>query len=168
MDEQQLSVISNGNKLKQLEAISNGTVKSVDSSELKSKIASFLVAYADKVMDTVGPLEQLRDILAEEYITKAQEIMEDPEATAGTIAKLIQNIQEMNTYSISTLKSMLDADKLQTYISIDASSNNSGNVNVLNLDNAQSRAKVLKAVSDINKLINAEKDNDVIELKEDE
>ena len=168
MGEQQLSVISNGNKLKQLQAISDGTVKGVDSSELKSKIASFLVAYADKVMDTVGPLEQLRDILAEEYIVKAQEIMEDPEATAGTIAKLIQNIQEMNTYSISTLKSMLDADKLQTYISIDASSNNSGNVNVLNLDNAQSRAKVLKAVSDINKLINAEKDNDVIELKEDE
>lgn len=154
MCENEISVLSKKTKLQQLEDISSGTTTSIDSSSLKSKIASFLVAYADKVMDTVGPLEQLRDILAEEYISKAQEALDNPEITPTGIANMITQIQDMNNYSLNTLRTLISADKLQTFISIDASDNSSSNYNVLNLDSAQSRARVLKAVSALDRIAN--------------
>lgn len=164
MEDNQLSIISNADKLRQLENIANNTKVSVDSASLKNKLASFLIAHADKVMDTVAPLEGLRDLLTEEYISKAQEALDDPEISTGKIAAMIEDIQNMNLYAINSLAKILDADKLQTYINIDAS-NTQQQVNVLNLDSPQSRAKVLKAVSEISRIM-AQSSN--TENKEDE
>lgn len=166
MDDNALSIISNADKLKQLEEISNNTRVAVDSSSLKNKLASFLIAHADKVMDTVAPLEGLRDLLTEEYIAKAQEALEDPELSTGRLASMIEDIQNMNLYAINSLSKILDADKLQTYINIDASDKSQTQVNVLNLDTPQSRAKVLKAVAEISHLMAQESSN--TENKEDE
>ena len=153
MEDTKLSVISNADKLHQLENIANNTRIAVDSASLKNKLASFLIAHADKVMDTVAPLEGLRDLLTEEYISKAQEALEDPELSTGKIAAMIEDIQNMNLYAINSLSKILDADKLQTFINIDASNNSQQQVNVLNLDSPQSRARVLKAVSEISRIM---------------
>lgn len=153
MSENNSLVTSSAQKLKKLEEIASGTNISLDSLSLKSKLATFIVAHADKVMDTVAPLETLREELTNTYIGKVQEKLEDPELTPGVIASMIENIQYMNLYSIKTLASVLEADKLQTFISIDASDNSQTQVNVLNLDSAPSRAKVAKAVTALTKLM---------------
>lgn len=161
MSEEFSDIIQANKKLRKLEEIASGTDVSLDSNSLKTKLATFIVAHADKVMDTVAPLETLREMLTEQYITKAQERFDDPEVTTGMIASMIADIQEMNLYSLKTLASVLDADKLQTFIAIDASDRSQTQVNVLNLETAPSRAKVAKAVSALNKLL--EQKSEVIE-----
>ena len=153
MSEETSMITNSSNKLKKLEEIASGTNISLDSAALKTKLATFIVAHADKVMDTVAPLESLREMLTETYIEKVQERIEDPEITPGAIAGMIDNIQQMNMYSLKTLAAVLDADKLQTFIAIDASDRSQSQVNVLNLDTAPSRAKVAKAVASLNKLL---------------
>lgn len=160
MSEEISAIIESSTKLSRLEDIASGKTVAVDSASLKTKIATFIVAHADKVMDTVAPLETLREMLAEKYIEKVQERMEDPELTPGTIASMIDNIEQMNLYSLTTLAKVLEADKLQTFIAIDASDNSQSQVNVLNLDSAPSRAKVAKAVSALTKLIQQQSDEE--------
>lgn len=152
--EERVNAISVPSKLQKLEALAKGDpVPAPDSSELKSRIASFLVAYADKVMDSVAPLECLRDELIEKFTELSQGMMEDPEVTLGAIYRAITAVQETNNYSIAALNSLLNAEKLTTYINIDASDNSTNiNMNVLGLENAQSRQRVRKAVEAILKL----------------
>lgn len=148
------SVAISASKLQSLQNIAAGEVTSYDSSALKGKMALFLLAHADKVMDTVAPLETLRDELVIKYAERVQERMEDPELTPGAVAKMIGDIQQMNTYSFNMLKSLLDADKLQTLINIDMS-NNVNNTQINNempLETASSRARVLRALQLLNKL----------------
>jgi hypothetical protein len=95
----------------------------------------------------------LREELTNSYIEKAMERIDDPEITPGIIAGMIDNIQQMNLYSLKTLQAVLDADKLQTFIAIDASDKSQTQVNVLDLESAMSRAKVTKAVSALTRLI---------------
>lgn len=166
MAENCLSVMTSSDKIKQLENLANGTEISVDSSSLKNKLSAFLIAHADKVMDTVAPLESLRDILTEEYIAKAQETLDDPELSTGKLAGMINDIQNMNLYAIDSLKKIVDADKLQTYINIDNSDNSKTQINVLDLDNAQSRAKVIKAVAEISRIV--AQSSDVTEIEEED
>ena len=147
------AIVGSNSKLQRLEQIASGASVSLDSSSLKTKLATFIVAHADKVMDTVAPLESLREELTTAYIEKVQDRLEDPELTPGMIAGMIDNIQQMNLYSLQTLSAVLDADKLQTFIAIDASDNSQNQVNVLNLDSAPSRAKVAKAVASLTKLL---------------
>ena len=117
------------------------------------KIALFLLAHADKVMDTVAPLEALRDELAKVYTTKVQEKLDDPELTPGQLARIISDIQSMNIYSMTALKNILDADKLQAIIATDASSNvENMTVNILNLPDAASRSRVARALDQISRL----------------
>lgn len=140
-------------KLKQLVNIAEGETGGLDSSNIKSKIALFLLAHADKVMDTVAPLEALRDELAKVYTTKVQEKLDDPELTPGQLARIISDIQSMNIYSITALKNILDADKLQAIIATDASSNvENMTVNILNLPDAASRSRVTRALEQISRL----------------
>ncbi len=163
MEETNLALTSS--KLKQLQSIANGETGGLDSGNVKTKIALFLLAHADKVMDTVAPLEALRDVLSESYITKVQEKLEDPELTAGQLARMISDIQTMNMYSISSLRNILDADKLQAVIAVDASTNvENSTVNVLNLPNAASRSRVARALKQIAELnLNDSEGTDVIE-----
>ena len=128
-------------------------------------MAAFMLAHADKVMDTVAPLEGLRDVLVEEFISRSQDRLEDPELTSGQLAGMIDQIQNINGYSISVLQSILNADKLQTFINIDASDNSTNKqVSVMNLDTAQSRARVAKAVAAISQILQQENDDkEVIE-----
>ena len=147
-------------KLKQLTNIAKGDIVGVDSGNIKSKIALFLLAHADKVMDTVAPLEALRDVLSESYMEKVQEKLEDPELTAGQVARMIADIQSMNVYSITALKNILDADKLQAVIAVDASNKvENTTVNILNLPDAASRSRVTRALQQISKL-NLDVDNE--------
>lgn len=166
MAENQHSVMTSSDKIKQLERLAADGEVSIDSASLKNKLSAFLIAHADKVMDTVAPLEALRDLLTEEYIAKAQETLDDPELSTGKLAGMISDIQNMNLYAIDSLKKIVDADKLQAYININASDNSKTQVNVLNLDNAQSRARVLKAVSEISRIV--AQSSDATEIKEDE
>ena len=157
-----LSILSCGNKLQQLEKICSGEHIGIDSSSLKTKLATFLAAYADKVMDTVAPLEQLRDLLTETYISKAMDRLDDPELSSGSVAKMIEEIESMNLYSVGALETILDADKLQTFISINQTDNSTTvhTGNSLNLDSPQSRDKVAKAVQALTKLMN---NDDILE-----
>lgn len=137
-------------KLQQLQSIAEGNNNTLDSSGIKSKIAMFLLAHADKVMDTVAPLEALRDVLSESYAEKVQQKLEDPELTPGQVARMITDIQTMNTYSLTALKSIIDADKLQSVIAVDTSTKIEGaTINVLNLPDAASRSRVLRALQQI-------------------
>lgn len=149
-----LSVADSASKIAQLDSIASGGVTSYDSSSIKGKMALFLLAHADKVMDTVAPLETLRDELVDKYTETVQERMEDPELTPGQVSKMIADIQNMNMYSFNMLKSILDADKLQTLVNIDMSSNKTINtqVNDLSLDSAASRARVARALDLIYRL----------------
>ena len=160
-------MITTSGKIQQLEALASGqqVTTSVDSSSLKSRMAAFMLAHADKVMDTVAPLEGLRDVLVEEFISRSQDRLEDPELTSGQLAGMIDQIQNINGYSISVLQSILNADKLQTFINIDASDNSTNKqVSVMNLDTAQSRARVAKAVAAISQILQQENDDkEVIE-----
>lgn len=137
-------------KLQQLESIASGKSADSDPSAIKSKIAMFLLAHADKVMDTVAPLECLREELSKSYIENIQERLDDPELTPGQLARMISDIQSMNQYSISMLRDILDADKLQAFITIDASTHvEESTTNVLNLDTAASRSRVTRALQQI-------------------
>lgn len=156
-------MITTANKIKQLEDLASGAevTTSVDSSSLKSRMAAFMLAHADKVMDTVAPLEGLRDVLVEELIERAQARLDDPELTTGQIGAMIEQIQNINSYSVSVLQNILNADKLQAFINIDASDKSvNKQVSVMNLDNAQSRARVAKAVAAISKIIQDENSTD--------
>lgn len=149
--------ISNVSKLQKLQALAQGSpVPSTDTAALKSRIATFMIAHADKVMDAVAPLECLRDELVQKFSEMVQDSLEDPELTIGTVSRAIDAVQTMNTYSLSTLRGILEQEKLTTYIAIDASDRSTVvNNNVLNLDNPQSRQKVIKAVDAILKLAQA-------------
>lgn len=141
-------------KIRALENIADGTQSGIDATQLKSKIASFILAHADKVMDTVAPLEQLREMLSEEYITRAQAVMDDPELTTGRLSRMIQDIQQMNLYSMGVLNQIIEADKVQAA----AASGSPQHVvntqlNILNLDDAGSRSKVTNAVEAISRLL---------------
>lgn len=140
-------------KLQQLQSIADGDVASFDTGSMKSKIALFLLAHADKVMDTVPALESLREVLSQSYMEKVQDKLEDPELTPGQIARMISDIQSMNTYSLTTLKDVIDEDKLQAVIAVDASTNvENSTVNVLNLPDAASRSRVMRALQKISEL----------------
>lgn len=140
-------------KLQQLQSIANGDVASFDTGSMKSKIALFLLAHADKVMDTVPALESLREVLSQSYMEKVQDKLEDPELTPGQIARMIGDIQSMNTYSLTTLKNVIEEDKLQAVIAVDASTNvENSTVNVLNLPDAASRSRVMRALQKISEL----------------
>lgn len=158
MTEDISTVTQSSDKLRKLEDIASGTAVSLDSSSLKTKIATFIVAHADKVMDTVAPLETLREELTGTYIEKVMERIDDPEVSPGLIAGMIYDIQRMNRYSIQTLSDVLDREQLQPLISIDASDNSQTQVNVLNLESAPSRAKVAKAVAALTALMQQSQD----------
>lgn len=140
-------------KIKKLESVVNGDNVNVDAISLKSKLATFLLAHADKVMDTVAPLEQLREEMVNAFIEKSLECADNPEVSPGTLYNIIDAIQSMNAYAVSSAKGILDADKLSTNIVIDASDKSVHTNNSLNLNDSLSRARVIKAVDSITKLI---------------
>ena len=142
-------------KIKTLENVVNGSPAVIDPVETKSKLATFLLAHADKVMDTVPPLEQLREEVTTAFIDKAMEMTDDPEVSAGQLARVLDAIQQMNLYAVNTAKSVLDAEKIATNIVINSTNNTVNNTqhNTLNLDSALSRAKVTKAVAAVNALL---------------
>lgn len=159
------SVAESSSKIAQLQTLASGKSTSFDSASVKSKMALFLLAHADKVMDTVAPLETLRDELVAKYTETVQDRMEDPELTPGQVSKMIADIQGMNMYSFNMLKSLLDADKLQTLINIDMSSNKSVNtqLNDVSLTSAASRARVIRALEMIDKLEDVVEAPDTVE-----
>lgn len=159
-EESNITSSENLSKIQQLEAIAASAARSSDATTLKSQLATFLLSHASKVMDTVAPLETLRDELSTTFIEKAQDMLEDPEITPGQLYKAIDAIQAMNTYSLGVIKNILDAEKLSTIVAIDASDNSITNVNsnVLNLEGATSRAKVAKAIAAINRIMSESSD----------
>lgn len=152
-------LIVTSKKLQQLEKIASGEAVNADAVDIKSKIAMFLVAHADKVMDTVAPLECLREELSKSYIESIQERLDDPELTPGQLAKMISDIQYMNQYSINMLRDVLDADKLQSLITVNNTTHVDGSTNnILNLNTAASRSRVTRALQQIMKLSEEEGD----------
>ena len=148
-------------KIQKLENVVSGQPANIDPVEIKSKLATFLLAHADKVMDTVAPLEQLREEVTSAFIEKTMDMTENPEVTAGQLANAIDAIQQMNMYAVNTAKSLIEADKLSTNIVINSTNNtvNATQHNSLNLDSALSRAKVTKAVAALNKLLSSQNDD---------
>lgn len=142
-------------KIQTLENVVSGKPASLDPVEIKSKLATFMLAHADKVMDTVAPLEQLREEVTNAFIEKTMDMTENPEVTAGQLAMAIDSIQRMNEYAVNTAKAVLDAEKISTNIVINSTTNtvNQTQHNSLNLDSAISRAKVTKAVSALTELL---------------
>lgn len=152
-------LIVTSKKLQQLEKIASGEAVNADAVDIKSKIAMFLVAHADKVMDTVAPLECLREELSKSYIESIQERLDDPELTPGQLARMISDIQYMNQYSINMLRDVLDADKLQSLITVNNTTHVDGSTNnILNLNTAASRSRVTRALQQIMKLSEEEGD----------
>lgn len=152
-------LIVTSKKLQQLEKIASGEFVNADAVDIKSKIAMFLVAHADKVMDTVAPLECLREELSKSYIENIQERLDDPELTPGQLARMISDIQYMNQYSINMLRDVLDADKLQSLITVNNTTHVDGSTNnILNLNTAASRSRVTRALQQIMKLSEGEGD----------
>ena len=152
-------LIVTSKKLQQLEKIASGESVNADAVDIKSKIAMFLVAHADKVMDTVAPLECLREELSKSYIENIQERLDDPELTPGQLARMISDIQYMNQYSINMLRDVLDADKLQSLITVNNTTHVDGSTNnILNLNTAASRSRVTRALQQIMKLSEGEGD----------
>lgn len=152
-------LIVTSKKLQQLEKIASGESVNADAVDIKSKIAMFLVAHADKVMDTVAPLECLREELSKSYIENIQERLDDPELTPGQLARMISDIQYMNQYSINMLRDVLDADKLQSLITVNNTTHVDGSTNnILNLNTAASRSRVTRALQQIMKLSEEEGD----------
>lgn len=158
-DNKELATMS---KIQQLENIVNGKAAPIDPIDLKSKLATFLLAHADKVMDTVAPLEQLREEVVDAFISKTLDMSANEETSPGALYNAIDAIQQMNNYAISTVKAALDSDKVSGNIVINATSTvNNTQHNSLNLNNALSRAKVTKAVAAINQLLAAQ-DSEII------
>ena len=152
-------LIVTSKKLQQLEKSASGESVNADAVDIKSKIAMFLVAHADKVMDTVAPLECLREELSKSYIENIQERLDDPELTPGQLARMISDIQYMNQYSINMLRDVLDADKLQSLITVNNTTHVDGSTNnILNLNTAASRSRVTRALQQIMKLSEGEGD----------
>lgn len=152
-------LIVTSKKLQQLEKIASGEAVNADAVDIKSKIAMFLVAHADKVMDTVAPLECLREELSKSYIESIQERLDDPELTPSQLARMISDIQYMNQYSINMLRDVLDADKLQSLITVNNTTHVDGSTNnILNLNTAASRSRVTRALQQIMKLSEEEGD----------
>lgn len=147
-------------KIQKLENVISGVSANVDPIELKSKIATFMLVHADKVMDTVAPLEQLREEVTNAFIEKTMDMTDNPEVTPGQLAHAIEAIQQMNLYAVNTAKAVLDAEKITTNIVINSSSNTVNNTqhNSLNINSALSRAKVTKAVAALSQLLANEED----------
>lgn len=143
-------------KIQKLEGVISGQPIAIDPIEVKSKLATFMLAHADKVMDTVAPLEQLREEVVNAFVEKTMDMTENEEVTAGQLAHAIDAIQQMNMYAVNTAKAVLDAEKISTNIVINSTTNtvNQTQHNSLNLDNALSRAKVTKAVAALTQLLN--------------
>ena len=66
-------------KIQKLEGVISGQPIAIDPIEVKSKLATFMLAHADKVMDTVAPLEQLREEVVNAFVEKTMDMTENEE-----------------------------------------------------------------------------------------